>query len=149
MTTVLTDSRIDPDRLMLANVDTELIDPKTGLPTGPIFTVSEMSSFFFGKSNHWVRWLESLSEMEEDPDRPGKYRPVPGTKGMPFWFTDPATGERRRVGQRRNEKSARAYTLADVEEVAHALAQNSRISGTQLRHTLLLVQVSAELRGLL
>lgn len=134
LTTVLTDPRIDPDRLMLAQVDTS---------AGPHFTVSEMANFFFGKSNHWVRWLEGIAEIGED----GKKKK--DAKGVPFWFTDPQTGERRKVGQGRNDKSARVYTLTDVEEVAHALAQNGRISGTQLRQTLLLVQVSAEMRDFL
>lgn len=140
LATVLTDPRIDPDRLMLAEVDTET--------KGPKFTVSEMAKLFFARSNHWVRWLESMPEMEEDPES-GKMVAVPDTKGVPFWFTDPKTGERRKVGQRRNEKAARIYTLGDIEEVAHALAQNGHISGTQLRQTLLLVQVSAEMRGFL
>lgn len=147
--TVLTDPRIDPERLMLAGVDTEVVDPKTGKSRGPVFTVSEMAKFFFDRTNHWVRWLESMPETEEDPKKPGKMIAIPDTKGVPFWFTDPTTGERRKVGQRRNEKAARLYTLSDVEEVAHALAQNGHISGTQLRQTLLLVQVSAEMRGFL
>lgn len=138
--TVLTDPRIDPERLMLAEVDT--------LTKGPVFTVSEMAKFFFDRSNHWIRWLESMAEREEDPET-GKLVDIDGTKGVPFWFTDPQTKERRKVGQRRNDKAARLYTLSDIEEVAHALAQNGHISGTQLRQTLLLVQVSAEMRGFL
>jgi len=121
--TILADPHLDTEHLMLDGIDTDPDgDPKNR------FTVSDMARTFFNRSNHWIRWIESQGQM---------------------FYTDPKTRKKREVGQRRNEKQARYYTLADIEEVAHALAQNGRISGTQLRQTLTLVRVSAEMRGFL
>lgn len=118
MSTVMTDTRIDPDQMMLEGVD----DAKK-----PVFTVSEMAKFFFARTNHWVRWLEQQNKMLlAEPD-----------------------GTVREVGNRRNDKQGRVYTLSDVEEIAHALAQNGSISGAQLRQTLLLIKVQAQMNGYL
>lgn len=117
--TVMTDMRIDPEQMMLEGVDTS---------KKPLFTVSEMAKFFFARSNHWVRWLEQTGKMT---------------------ITDP-DGTVREVGTRRSEKmNGRVYTLSDIEEIAHALAANSSISGAQLRHTLLLVKAQAVMNGYL
>lgn len=122
---VMTDARIDPDRLMLAGVDMNPKQSKKPL----VFTVSEMAKFFFARSKHWVRWQEQHGKMI---------------------YTDPETGETRPVGIARTETtSGRVYNLADVEEIAHGLAQQGVISGTQLRHTLHLVKVRAQMEGYL
>lgn len=108
-TTTITDAGIDPEKMMLKGIDTS---------SGPLFTISEMAKFFFARSSHWVRWLESKNKMLLD--------------GQP-------------VGQRRSGHSAREYTLSDVEEIAHGLAQQQAITGTQLRQTLTIVKVQAEM----
>ncbi len=113
--TATTDPRIDPDVSIFEGIDTS---------EKPIYTVSEMAKFFFARTNHWVRWLESVGRMaviEED-------------------------GTSRRVGVRRNETmNGRIYTLSDIEEIAHALAANGTIPGTQLRNTLRLLRVQGEM----
>ncbi len=114
--TTITDAAIDPDKMMLAGV----VD--TTAKGAPRYTVSEMARFFFGKTNHWVRWLEEGGKMV-------------------------LNGER--VGDRRNEKDMRVYYLEDVELIAHALAVNGAISGEQFRQTLLLVKVSAQMKKLI
>lgn len=123
--TVLTDEAmdLDPDHLIFEGIDTfRAYTSKKGEPKirGPIFTVSEMAKFFFARTNHWVRWLESNGKML-DPDG------------------DP-------VGNRRDAKMGnRIYTLGDIELVAHALASNGAISGAQLRHTLRLLRTQGEM----
>lgn len=109
------------------------IDPDKLMLTGvhpdasPVFTISEMARFFFARSNHWVRWLEQKGKM----------------------VAADAEGNPRKVGQRRTESGARVYTLGDVEEVAHALAQQRVISGLQLQHTLTIVLAQAQMYELL
>lgn len=110
-TTTIQDAAIDPDKMMLAGVDTS---------KKPVFTISEMAKVFFARTSHWVRWLESGDKMVLD--------------GEP-------------VGKRRSGHSAREYTLTDVEEIAHGLAQQGVINGTQLRQTLTMVKVQAEMHG--
>jgi hypothetical protein len=141
--TIVVDAGIDPDKMLLADIDTT---------KGPIFTVSEMAKFFFARSNHWIRWLEGC-EFE--------YPPASGTgKGVKCSIQpkdhDPELRDAhchtwklmldgRLVGTRRNEKSARIYTLSDVEEIAHALAQSGSITGTQLRNTITVIKTQAEM----
>jgi len=50
-----------------------------------------------------------------------------------------------KVGERRTASGARTYSLADVEQVAHALAQAGKITGTQLRHALGVVDLEARI----
>ena len=89
---------------------------------GPTYSISEVAKFFFARSTHWIRWLEKEKRMMLD--------------GKP-------------VGTRRNDKDVRIYFLSDVEQIAHGLAQSGSISGTQLRETLQLVRISAEMNGYL
>lgn len=88
----------------------------------PVFTVSEVAKVFFGRSPHWVRWRER--------------------KG--FFILD---GEE--VGTHRTDEGARRYTLADVEKMAHALAQKEAINGAQLANALLMVRTCAKVWGYL
>ena len=130
MTAVATD--LDVGSAAVPAVVTDL-DPEKMLledvpyEKGPSFTISEMAKFFFARTKHWVRWLE---------------------QGGKLTLTD-LDGSQRRVGDRRNDKGGRIYYLRDIEEVAHALAQNSAISGLQLLRTLHLVNTSAEMNGLI
>lgn len=89
----------------------------------PTFSPSEMAKMFFDKTGYWVRERERRGFFELD--------------GKP-------------VGRRRTASGyGRTYTLSDVEEIAHALAQKGAISTTQLRQTLLLVMIRAEMSGYL
>jgi hypothetical protein len=93
----------------------------------PHFNVSEVAKVFFARSPHWVRWREARG----------------------FFVLDEGTGQEKPVGNHRTQRGARYYTLSDVEEMAHALAQKQAITGSQLRTTLLLVENSARLWGYL
>lgn len=86
----------------------------------PVFTVSEVAKVFFARSPHWVRWRER--------------------KG--FFTLD---GED--VGGQRTDEGARRYNLADIEKMAHALAEKGAINGAQLTNALLLVQTEAKIYG--
>ena len=109
--TVLVDDRLDPDRLILEGID---------VSEGPHFSVGNVSTFFFARSPHWIRWLERKGQLVLD--------------GKP-------------VGDSRSERGARYYTLADVELIAHALAENRAINAAQLRLALMMVRLQAEMYG--
>lgn len=110
-TVVVTDTRLDSERFMLDGID---------VSEGPQFTVSEIAKVFFGRSSHWVRWLEGQKALMLD----GK-----------------------EVGTGRTAKGARVYDLADVEKITHALAQGRKISGAQAANALLVVQTVARIWG--
>lgn len=84
----------------------------------PHYTVSEVAKFFFARSAHWVRWREKEGDLMLD--------------GQP-------------VGTTRSNGNARIYTLSDVENMAHALAQNGAITIGQLSNALVLVRAEAAL----
>lgn len=95
-----------------------------GIDTSAIplrYSVSEIGKVFFARTPHWVRWLYRQEKVFLD----GK--PVAMTK---------------------TEKGSRVYTLSDVEQFTHALAQNGAISGQQARHALALVAIEAQVWGL-
>lgn len=83
---ILHDVAIDPSKFMFKNIDTSRL---------PLYTVSEVAKFFFGRSPHWMRWRER--------------------KG--FFVLNGKD-----VGTTRTEQGARVYTLTDIEQIAHALA---------------------------
>lgn len=105
---LLSQQDIDPDRLIFDGVDTTVV-PDTG-KEGPTFSAAELTKVFFGRSSHWIRWLEREGRTVLD--------------GRPVAIT-------------RTEKGARKYNLAEVELLAHALAQNGAINAAQLRLALL------------
>ena len=112
-TVVVTDTRLDSEKFMLDGID---------VSADPTFKVSDVAKIFFGRSSHWVRWLE------------GK---------------DAFTLDGVEVGTRRTEKGARVYTLADVEKMTHALAQQGKINGAQAANSLHIVQTIARVWGYL
>lgn len=139
------DADVDSEAMMFSELDTS---------TKPIFTISEMAQFFFARTKHWVRWLESQGRMAQikDPEKAcrtcksDRTVPSPG----PAKALLPCPKCTIPVGTRRTEgMNGRAYTLGDIEEIAHALATNATISGTQLRHTLKILRVQGEMHGYL
>lgn len=158
MTTTVTDPRIDPDHLIFEGKDTlRPYQTKKGEPKirGPIFTVSEMAKFFFARTNHWIRWLESNGKMAEVIKEPclvcNQNRIVQtgvDKHGKAKWQACPACTKQ--VGARRDEKMGnRIYTLSDIEEIAHALAANGTITGSQLRYCLRTLQAQGEMHEIL
>jgi hypothetical protein len=89
---------------------------------GPHYSVTEVAKVFFARSNHWLRDLERKGRLVLD--------------GAP-------------VGQHRTKSGARTYGLVDVEQVAHALAQNGAIDGRQLQGALVIVNIQAQIYGIL
>lgn len=81
----------------------------------PRFGAQETAKIFFGKGADWLRWRY----------RPAVYHPdgyfVLGNK-----ILEP----------KRTESGQRYYTLADVERMAHGLAQNDAIDGSQVVATI-------------
>lgn len=111
--TLLADRAIDTDRMMLEKIDTS---------ARPLYSVSEMAQFFFARSSHWVRWLETENRLVLD-----------GKVLTPI----------------RTKSNARKYDLRLIEQIAHALASNGTIKANQLRQALLLVKIQAEMNDYL
>lgn len=109
----LRDSDLDPEHFIMEGVDA---------PT-PIFTVSEVTKMFFGKSGSWLRSLD---------------------KGGKFVLNGESVGTRRAA---KEHGFRREYNLVDIEHVAHALAQGNIIGADQLRKTLHVVRAVARLHG--
>lgn len=118
---VVVNSDLRADGFIFEGIDTSVKSDDPDKP-GPTFTVSEVAKVFFGRSPHWVRWRER--------------------KG--FFTLD---GED--VSGHRTETGARSYTLGDIEQMAHALAQNGAINGTQLNLALVLLKTSGQVHGYL
>jgi hypothetical protein len=115
-TVELTDSVLDPDKLILEGVD---------MGEFPTYSVGEVAKFFFAKSPHWIRWNEERGFFTLDGQKVGTTRTTPKVA---------------KVGQRR-------FTLADVEKMAHALAEKGALPTHELRRTLHLVEAQARLWG--
>lgn len=113
---LLMDAARDHNFLFAGDEPTYRIDDELMVDKGPVFNVSEAAKVFFGKSAHWLRWQEERGKLVLDGNA---------------------------VGTRRTGSQARIYTLSDIEEVAHALAQNGGIDGTQLNLTIRMVELSA------
>lgn len=100
----------------------------TGQPL-PNFSVQEAAKTFFGKGPDWLRW---------------RYRPANNYPDGYFVLTGLPQGPDHKpvrivLTPKRNEKGIRYYTLADVERMAHALAQNQAIDGAILANILEIV----------
>jgi hypothetical protein len=136
---VVIDPEIDASAFMLDGIDTS---------AAPNFTVAEVSKFFFARSAHWVRWLEKEGSLVLDSTIADCSHTDEADKSL---FVDERCTRcgGRAVGLRRTASGARVYDLADVEQIAHALAQNNKISGAQLHLALVLVKTSAKIAGYL
>lgn len=94
-----------------------------GLPL-PFYTVQETSKLFFGKGSDWLRW---------------RYRPATNHPEGYFTLDD------LKLEPKRTEKGNRYYTLADIERMAHALAENNAIDGERLSVIIQLILLQAQL----
>lgn len=117
---VLTEARLPTDRFILEGI-TPLNDKGQ-----PLFSVSEVSKTFFGRSPHWIRWLEGEGAFMLDGEK---------------------VGDRRKPGGKKNEVGARVYNLSDIEKMAHALASKGHINGAQLANALVIIQAIARIWG--
>lgn len=90
----------------------------------PNFSVQEASKTFFGKGPDWLRW---------------RYRPANHYPDG-YFVLDGVV-----LTPKRNEKGIRYYTLADIERMAYALAQNHAIDGAILANIMEIVLLVARL----
>lgn len=104
------DKRLPTDKFILEGLD---------VSRQPLFTISEVAKFFFGRTTHWLRWRE------------------------PFML------DGKEVGTRRTETHARVYALDDVEKMAHALAEAGDLTGDRFEGCLLAVEAVAKVWGYL
>lgn len=94
-----------------------------GVPS-PRYTVKEAAQFFFARTADWLRWRS----------QPAKNHP------HGFFVLDSEALEPRRTGA-----GARYYSLADIERMAHALAQNGALGTDKLIQIIMLVKWQARL----
>lgn len=90
----------------------------------PTFRQGEVAKFFFGRRIDWLR--KKIKEAEQDG--------VLMLDGQPFNI-------------RRSKGGQRVFSLAEVEYLAHALAQANAISGPFLQRTVMAVRQCAILYG--
>lgn len=99
---------------------------------GPFYSVHEVAKVFFAMSSSWLRL-----KLNPDEDHPETWFVGRDGKRLKFWRRNPEKPD-----------SARLFTLADIEPMAHSLYEFSSISRTRLAQVLRLVQVEADLFGL-
>lgn len=88
----------------------------------PVFTVSEVAKTFYGRSPHWIRWLERVGRLDVN----GKSVMTP-----------------------RTQEGARTYTLAEVARMAETLLNNEAIDQQQYETALVVAQSIALVWGYL
>lgn len=107
------------------------IDARSGMHV-PNFAVQEVAKCFFGREADWLRW-----RMRPDKARVDGKQTYPNgcfvLNGKPMKF--------KRKPSEHGGETARYFTLADIERMAHALAQQGIIDGTRL--SLIVIQVRA------
>jgi hypothetical protein len=108
----------------------------------PHFSVQETAKVFFGKGPDWLRWRMR-------PDKPndvGNQRFPEGyflLDGEPMDFKRKPTSRRGRS----DDNTARYFTLADIERMAHALTQVGAMDGVRLANIVMMVRTCARLYG--
>lgn len=101
----------------------------------PNFSVQDTAKFFFARSADWLRWRGR-------PVHPHKKGAACNERCHPYGYFV-LDGEP--ITIKRTEAGARVYTLADVERMAHALAQNGALDGNTLTNVIMLVKWVARL----
>lgn len=114
----------------------------------PRYSVQEVSKCFFGQGPDWLRWR---MRPDKPSKRTGKSKHPNGfflLDGKPLKFKrlKPRTSDPEKA-QDPNLNTARYYTLADIERMAYALAQQGVIDGVRLAHIILIVRCVARLYG--
>lgn len=94
----------------------------------PAYTVQEASKVFFGRGPDWLRW---------------RYRPAREYPHGYFVLGDVI------LEPKRTATGNRYYTLADIERMAHALAENNAIDGEQLSVIIQLVLLQARVHRII
>jgi hypothetical protein len=125
-------------------VDDSMWEPdKNGLPT-PHFSVQEVSKVFFGNGPDWLRWRMRPDDKRIKNKETGVVTIKKGKYPEGYLILD---GQK--IEPKRTDAGARYFTLADVERMAHALAQGGHIDGAQLTNVIVLVKTVAKTYGVL
>lgn len=114
---------------------------KSGIPV-PTFKVKEVAEVFFGKSVDWLRWRMRPDDKRVKDKVTGEVTVIPGEHPDGFFILD---GEP--LEFKRTDPGARYFTLADIERMAHALAQGGHIDGARLALVTKMVVTCARLHG--
>lgn len=114
---------------------------KDGMPI-PTFRVKDVAVVFFGKSDDWLRWRMRPDDKKVTDKETGEVTIVKGDYPEGYFVLD---GEV--MDFKRTEKNARYFTLADIERMAHALAQGGHIDGARLALVTRMVVTCARLHG--
>lgn len=139
---VVPDGIAPPDRRFWLAYEDLPVD-RFGLPV-PRFNVIQTASFFFARSNSWLRAFIRQGQFVLDGE------PLVFSR-IPRFVQDEDTGEfkpaERAEGEERNDP--RYFSLADVERMAYALAQQGSISEHTLMCAIQLVKWEARIHGIL
>jgi hypothetical protein len=107
----------------------------------PHFSVQEVAKFFFGNGPDWLRWRMRPDD-KKIKDEQGNVTIIKGKYPDGYFILDGKPMEHKRT-----EAGARYFTLADIERMAHALAQGGHIDGAQLSNIVVLVKTCAKVYG--
>lgn len=102
----------------------------------PNFSVQETAKFFFGRSSDWLRWRYESDDVRDEEGSIIK----PGRHPNGFFVLDGVPLEPKKA-----PSGYRYYTLADIERMAHALAQNGVLDGTELSMVIQLVKLVSQI----
>lgn len=122
-------------------LEEEMIDTDSkGMPI-PMLRVGTVTTVFFGRKSNWFYYLTAPREIKGYDENKTAIR----GRSESNWLT--LDGEP--LEFRRDEGNNRYLSLADVERLAHAVAQNRRIDGAELQRVLLMVKTCAQQYGII
>ncbi len=116
---------------------------KHGVPA-PAFKSKEVAEIFFGKSVDWLRWRMRSNDKRVKDKETKKVTVIKGDHPDGFFLLDGKPLEFKRT-----DPGARYYTLADIEKMACALAQEGSIDGQRYSLVVKMVVTCARLRGVI
>jgi len=110
-------------------------DDKKGRPI-PNYSPGEVAKFFFGKTAQWLRWrYESDAGISKVTGEK-----LPGRHPNGFFVLDGIP-----LQPKVSPQGQRYYTIADIERMAHALAQNGVINGVELSEIIQMLQLTVKI----
>ena len=134
---VIRDDLNPPDRDFWV-YDDMCIKDKSGIPV-PNYSVQDAAKVFFARSADWLRWRGRPVHPHKE-DQPCTSRCHPDG----YFVLDGV-----KIEEKRTEAGARVYTLADIERMAHALAQKEALDGRALTNVIMIVKWQARLYGVI
>lgn len=116
---------------------------RSGMPY-PNFKAKEVATIFFGRSVDWLRWRMRPNDRRVVDKETGESKVVPGDHPDGYFVLDGKPLEFKRTGP-----NARYFTLADIEKMAHALAQGGHIDGATLTLVVRMAVTCGRLHGVI